>query len=322
MRKPIIFMFSGQGSQYYQMAYSIYKESTLFRSYLDKADIIFQKYTNNSLLAKIYNINAKITDPLDITLYTHPALFIIQFALAMVLIDLGIVPNEVLGTSLGEIVAAAVANVITWQQGLLITIYQAQTISDHCSEGKMCAVLTNESLYYDNTILSDNLDLAANNFTNNFVLSGGNLAINRAISWLKQQSITTFKLPVSHAFHSKQIDPVSKSNKKYLDDVTLNKPNFNIISCGGDLLNDEPKQNVFWNAIRYPILFQQTISRLETNGSRYYIDLGPSGTLATFLKYILNRNGNSLFTNTLSPMPHDNQSLRFIVNKIKSMIEN
>jgi malonyl CoA-acyl carrier protein transacylase len=42
----------------------------------------------------------------------------------------------------------------------------------------------------------------------------------------------------------------------------------------------------FWNVVRRQIRFRETIERLEREGARRYIDLGPSGTLATFLKYV------------------------------------
>jgi acyl transferase domain-containing protein len=56
-----------------------------------------------------------------------------------------------------------------------------------------------------------------------------------------------------------------------------------------------------WQAVRQPVHFQNTIRDLERTGPHTYIDLGPSGTLANFVKYNLDRTSQSTFQSTVTP---------------------
>jgi malonyl CoA-acyl carrier protein transacylase len=65
----------------------------------------------------------------------------------------------------------------------------------------------------------------------------------------------------------------------------------------------------FWNVVRHPIRFRETIARLERQGARRYIDLGPSGTLATFLKYGLPASTSSTVHTILTAYGFDQKNL-------------
>ena len=56
--------------------------------------------------------------------------------------------------------------------------------------------------------------------------------------------------------------------------------------CDQSAILFDLSEDYFWNVVRRQIRFRETIERLEREGARRYIDLGPSGTLATFLKYV------------------------------------
>lgn len=69
------------------------------------------------------------------------------------------------------------------------------------------------------------------------------------------------------------------------------------------------RPDYFWDAIYAPIQFAKTIRKLELQGSWRYIDLGPSGTLATFLKYLLTDSSRSHAVAILSRAGRDQQCL-------------
>jgi hypothetical protein len=58
---------------------------------------------------------------------------------------------------------------------------------------------------------------------------------------------------------------------------------------------------MIWNTVRRPIEFERTIAELEQRAPRHYIDVGPAGTLATFLKYGLPPSSASMSYPILSP---------------------
>ena len=65
----------------------------------------------------------------------------------------------------------------------------------------------------------------------------------------------------------------------------------------------------FWTVVRGSIRFRDTIATLERDGPFRYIDVGPSGTLANFVKYGLPAGSRSTAFPTLTPFGRDRKNL-------------
>ncbi len=102
MNEPLVFMFSGQGSQYYHMGKELFKENTVFRQSMLEMDAIAARRIGTSIVEEIYHPGKRVSDPFDSILFSHPAIFMIEYSLYKVLEDRGIYPDYVLGSSLGE----------------------------------------------------------------------------------------------------------------------------------------------------------------------------------------------------------------------------
>jgi bacillaene synthase trans-acting acyltransferase len=58
-----------------------------------------------------------------------------------------------------------------------------------------------------------------------------------------------------------------------------------LVCCDRVAMLCELPDGYFWDVVRRPIRFREAIARLEQEEPRRYIDVGPSGTLATMLKH-------------------------------------
>lgn len=280
-------MFSGQGSQYYQMGRELYEELPHFRAWLLKGDRRIKEMAGFSVLEQLYDPQRKKGDPFTRTLFTHPAIFLVEYSLAQTLRETGIEPDYVLGASMGGFAALAVAEILTFEQALQAVIEQARSLEAHCQPGGMLAVLDNPTLFDQTPWLYQQSVLAGVNFEKHFVISAGQPALAAVEQALKQTSITTAMLPVSYAFHSPLIDPARRSYCDFLQTLVHYIPQTPLICCTyAAELSDIP-ENYLWTIIREPIRFQKTIALLEARHPWTYLDLGPSGTLATFVKYNL-----------------------------------
>ncbi|BCB83183.1 hypothetical protein Psuf_004960 [Phytohabitans suffuscus] len=112
MTLETVFLFAGQGTQYHQMGRWMYENHGTFRRTLDGLDAVVREYRGGSILDQVYSPDRRPEEAFDRFRDTHPAIFMIEYALARALMAEGIKPNAVLGASLGEIAAAAVAGLV------------------------------------------------------------------------------------------------------------------------------------------------------------------------------------------------------------------
>src|SRR5215467_13794723 len=100
-------MFSGQGSQYFQMGKALYENNDTFRYWMGRFDDIVRQFLGKSMIETLYSDLHGKGEPFDRTLLTHPAIFMVEYSLAQILIQAGVIPDIVLGASLGSFAAAA-----------------------------------------------------------------------------------------------------------------------------------------------------------------------------------------------------------------------
>lgn len=92
--KPIVFLFSGQGSHYYQMGRALFEEEFYFRAWMEKGERLAQARFGLSILEKLYAPNRKKSNRFDRTRFSHPAIFLVEYSLAQTLIEQGLEPDS------------------------------------------------------------------------------------------------------------------------------------------------------------------------------------------------------------------------------------
>jgi len=306
---PVVFMFSGQGSHYNRMGESLYRTNSVFRYWMDELDKVCIAAADFSVVDVLYAHNSQFKQDFCRTLHTHTALFMVQYSLFQVIINTGIKPDRVIGTSLGEFVSAAVAGVCDVNKLLRDIINQAKFIEKNCPDGAMISVLAESNKYKQISQLQCNSELVAINSDNNFVIATEAASVKYITSYLKDEGIVFQVLQVSHGFHSSAIDMAQKS---YLESVSKRQFKFPVVKYvssmhGWELSKFEPEY--FWNVVRKPICFKQAVKFIDNSEKCVYIDLGPSGTLAGFVKKILSDNLTERVYSVMSPFFDDEKQL-------------
>ncbi len=317
MGKPIIFMFSGQGSQYYHMGRELFHQNSTFRNWMITIDDRVRRKIAVSIIDEIYNPKKRKEESFRRTLFTSPAIFMLEYSLAQVLLESGVKPDYVLGASLGEFTAAALSGVMGLEESIECLLKQAETLEDVCQNSSMLTIVGNPALYYDNPQLFEETEIASINFHSHFVISGKNEKIVEIADFLKGKEIISLLLPVSFGFHSACIDPAAPICRDYLKTISLQKPKIPFISCLFGTEIPEISGDYFWRVVRNPIRFQKTIQELEKQGDYLYLDLGPSGTLATFVKYNLGTDSSSQFCAIITPFDQELKNLKMILDLVK-----
>jgi len=312
-----VFMFSGQGSQYFHMGRDLYDGNDRFRGWMDRLDEMASREVGTSVVGTLYSGARKKGDPFDRTLFTHPAIFMVEYSLAQCLIEAGVRPSLVLGASLGSFAAAAVAGFIDAEDALTAVIGQAKALEECCEPGSMIAVLADPALFAED-FLSGRSELAGVNFATHFVVSARQADLEGIEAALKRRGVGFQRLPVSFPFHSRWIERAKASFEPFLRALRRRRGQVPLVCCDQADVLSELSDDYFWDVVRRPIRFRESTARLEQRGACRYIDVGPAGTLATFLKYGLPATATSTVHSILTPFGFDQKNLAALLASVSN----
>lgn len=285
MKKEIVFLYSGQGSQYFGMCKNYYEEDEVFHQWMDYLDKIAIEESGLSVLQYIYS-GEGVSKRCDDISYTHMAICMIEYAMTKSLEHKGIHFDRVVGSSLGEYVCMAVTGMISLRDLFRMLVRQANLLKEKCPTGKMMAILDD----YDNykwDILD--VDVAAVNYKKHFIISGNPDAIEQMKRRFQGLKIDVFDIPVNYAFHSSQIDTIKSECMSIFDDLKVIESKVPILSSSQEKEMFSYNTQELWEIIRKPIMFRQIVSNEFSNENSILIDVGPSSTLAGFCRNILQR---------------------------------
>ncbi len=232
-------LFSGQGTQYPGMAAALYDGSDVFRDAFDEIDDAMLPHLGMRIRAVINDTQINRTE------FAQPAIFALQYAQAQALLRLGAEPAWLLGHSIGEYAAAAIAEVFSLDDACRLVVARGRLMQQLPSGGGMLAV---RAIAAD--VAGFPLDLAAVNGPDEVVLSGAMEAIDAAADTLGRNGITARRLIVSHAFHSQLMKPMTARFASLAAELSYELPAFPIFSTlhGRLLGDDEPMDADYWTA--------------------------------------------------------------------------
>lgn len=297
----VVFMFSGQGSQYYQMGRIFFDENPTFRSILLQLDEVATPLLGRSMVDVLYNDGRRKNEPFNEIKLTSAAIFMVEYALARALIDDGVKPDYLLASSMGINAAAAIAAAVDPREVLDSLIKLAAIYETRCQKGGMITILSNPRLYHDLGMLHKNSEIAAVNFSSHFVISTTDEYLDEIEAVLLHENVVFQKVAVSYPFHSRWIETAREAALEVLGAIRYREATIPLVCCSETGVLGTPTAETMWGTVRKPIEFERTIAELEKRGPRYYVDVGPAGTLATFLKYALPSTSVSKMYSILSP---------------------
>ncbi len=287
VNRDIVFIFSGQGSQYVNMGLELYRNEPVFREAIDRCSEILQPHLGLDLREIIYPDEQDVedaTEKITQTYITQPALFTIEYALAKLWMAWGVHPQAFVGHSIGEYVAACLSGVFSLEDALSVVASRGRLIQE-LPGGSMLAVFLSEKELQP--LLNENLSLAVINGPSLCVVSGEKEVIRDFEKQLTEKNIHCRNILTSHAFHSRMIELVLDAFTERVKQVRLKAPQVPFVSnvTGTWITSDEATSPDYWaRHLRQTVRYSDCIEELLKEPNRVLLEVGPGSTFSTLVK--------------------------------------
>ncbi|MBW4666575.1 MAG: SDR family oxidoreductase [Cyanomargarita calcarea GSE-NOS-MK-12-04C] len=320
-QRPVAFMFSGLGTHYLDMALEFYQTEPIFSSCVDQCceilkpllgldlrDVLYpQRNTNNGSkqkqdtpstgldLRKMLGRGQEQTDAetlqatslLNQTVFTQPAIFVVEYALAQLWIFWGIRPTAMIGYSIGEYVAATLAEVLSLKDALTLVARRAQMIEE-LPEGAMLAVpLSEEEIQ---PLLNEDISLSAINGSSLCVIAGAKDAVAAWEQKLGEQNLIGKRLQTSHAFHSLMMEAIAPAFGDLLKTFNLKPPKTPYISnvTGTWITAEQATDPNYWvKHLCQAVRFAEGVQNLWQKDNPILLEVGSGQGLISFASQCL-----------------------------------
>ncbi|KAH9944952.1 ketoacyl-synt-domain-containing protein [Epithele typhae] len=310
-RPPMVFVFSGQGTQHFDMGRELFATCAPFRDTILELDQTYAAVVGQSLLESTglfaNNSSRKAEDlgevwPIAITI---PALTMLQLALVDALAAVGVTPDIVLGHSAGEtpMLAASGASLKTVALELAIARGRAMSVFEtpdwsasmaavNCSAAD-AATLIDEVKAQPGADPDGVLVVGCYNAPESVTLSGTESLIDAAVALASSRKLFARKLRTRIPVHSPLMDACRAEYERLAADVFTTQGEARVrapvvttySSTTGTPLARQLDDSYYWDNMVQPVRFEQAVSSLL---ARYrgatFVEIGPHPVLAAYLQ--------------------------------------
>ncbi|MBL8756621.1 MAG: SDR family NAD(P)-dependent oxidoreductase [Planctomycetes bacterium] len=286
----VVFLFPGGGAQYPGMARGLYEHEPAFRAAADQCLAAIPTAVAADVRALLFGPKATPAhgDELERPTLALPALFLCEYALAKTLQSFGVVPDAMLGHSMGEYVAACLGGTFTLQQGMQVVLLRGE-LFEQVQRGAMLTVSlpAERALQLANELGCGEVSLAAANAPELAVLAGAAATIERLQARLHEQKVDCQRLHIHVAAHSHLLDPILERFRQGLRAMRLQPAQKPWVSnVTGDFIDPQRAADPdYWvEHLRRTVRFQDGVAALLAGGDRVFVEIGPGKALTSLAR--------------------------------------
>ena len=309
-QQSVVFMFSGQGTQYVNMGRELYQVESIFREQVDRCSEFLKPLLNLDLRHLLYPSEEEAeaaAQQLQQTAITQPALFVIEYALAQLWQSWGVRPQAMIGHSIGEYVAACLAGVFSLEDALALVTARGQ-LMQQLPPGAMLAVPLSEPEVQP--LLGKGLSLAVVNDPSLCVVSGLADAVEALKNQLAERGVHCRPLHTSNAFHSEMMEPILIPFTERVKQVSLNAPQIPYLSnvTGTWITAAQATDPNYWALhLRQTVRFAEGLQQILKDTETILLEVGPGRTLSSLALGHPDKSAEQIVLTSLRH-PQDHQS--------------
>ena len=289
--RKVVFVFPGQGSQWFGMGRQLLQREPTFGEAMQRCEQALRAYVDWSVIEELLADAA--TSRLERIDVIQPTLFALQVSLAALWRSWGILPNAVVGHSMGEVAAAHVAGALSLDDAARIICHRSHLLRRTSGQGAMAVVEL--SLAQAHAALdgyTQRVSVAVSNSPRSTVLSGEPQALEELLARFEKQDIFCRWVKVDVASHSPQMEPLRAELLQALHSVwpeATSVPMFSTVT--GQPIDGSQLDAHYWvRNLREPVLFATAVQRLLEAEHDIFIEISPHPILLPAIQQSLPHN--------------------------------
>ncbi len=308
----VTFMFPGQGAQHLNMGRNLYQEEAVFRNELDRCAKILKLHLDLDLRTVLYPESSEPESAdrlINDTWLSQPAIFVIEYALARLWMSWGIQPAVMVGHSIGEYVAAVIAETFSLEDALSLLSVRAR-LMQNLPPGSMLSVRL--SVDKVEPILPDGISIAAVNSQALCVISGQTDNLQALKLELDAKGVANKFLHTSHAFHSAMMDPMLSEFATVARQIPFQPPKIPWLStCTGQWMTPaDLVDGDYWvRQVRQAVRFADALTHVIGQENQILLEVGPGQTLSQLAQQHKKKAAGTVIMPSFGPVGESEQDL-------------
>lgn len=278
----VAFMVSGQGTAVPGAGEALYRTNRFFRACIDRAAAAAAPFLDVPLTTVMFDTE-RGPALLAQTRYAQPALAALAWALGELWQSWGVPCAGLIGHSLGEYAAAALAGMISPEALMELTARRGELMARPAALGAMLSIRAAPDRAAELIAAHPGLSIAVLNTPASTVVAGPKEAVAKLRAELAGQRIPASLLPVDCGFHSALMDPLLDELAALAAQAGFAAPDRPIVSGLSGTFHSatHAPEPAYWaRHAREPVRFHDGLRGLYENGPRLFLELGPRPALS------------------------------------------
>ncbi len=298
------FMFPGEGSQYLNMLLDLALYFDEVRNWFDFWRGLYNDTPGESRTDIVFPPKSELTEQRRTELEKRlnnmdvgsEAAFVGSQAINSLLKSLGVQPDVMVGHSTGESSALVASGAMESDNLALLAdfirelnkVYQRILSEGKIPTGALLTVgaLPQSTVEEHIASLGNEIMIAMDNCVNQLVLFGDEDSIDALQKSLSAVGGICLSLPFDRGYHTPQFSAVSEAFQDYYENIGLKTPRVPLYSCAtSDLFpdNEEGVRKLAASQWSTKVRFRETVIKMHRDGVRYFVEVGSSGNLSSFV---------------------------------------